>query len=140
MTSTQTPENNLPLLKTDTAGRVFTPTARRKQLLDEFEHSGLSAAKFAALVGVKYSTFAAWRLRLGQSPAETPEAKAPEASPKSVRWLEAVLDQAQTQGGSMASALRLQLPGGAGLEISQASQIPLAAALLAALAQPAQPC
>ena len=52
-----------PVLKTDTKGRVHTPPARREQLLDEFERSGLSGTKFAELAGLKYQTFAAWAAR-----------------------------------------------------------------------------
>ena len=37
--------------------------ARAEALLDEFERSGLSGPKFAALVGIKYQTFAAWSAR-----------------------------------------------------------------------------
>jgi hypothetical protein len=39
------------VLKTDGLGRVKTPVARREQLLEEFERSGLSGIKYAALVG-----------------------------------------------------------------------------------------
>jgi hypothetical protein len=48
-------------LKTDKLGRMQTPVARREQLLDEFERSGLSGKKFAAVVGVKYPTLATWK-------------------------------------------------------------------------------
>ena len=48
------------LLKSDTLGRMRTPIERRNELLAEFERSGLSGKKFAALVGVKYSTFVNW--------------------------------------------------------------------------------
>jgi hypothetical protein len=48
------------IIKTDVLGRVKTPAARREQLLDEFERSGLSGCKFAELAGIKYSTFATW--------------------------------------------------------------------------------
>jgi hypothetical protein len=37
------------IMKTDVLGRVKTPAARREQLLDEFERSGLRGQKFAAL-------------------------------------------------------------------------------------------
>lgn len=40
-------------------GRVRTPPARKEALLDEFERSGLSGARFAALAGIKCPTFAA---------------------------------------------------------------------------------
>ncbi|MES1180505.1 MAG: hypothetical protein ABUL66_01440 [Verrucomicrobiota bacterium] len=37
-----------------------TPQARREQLLDEFERSGVPGLKFAELAGIKYPTFAPW--------------------------------------------------------------------------------
>ena len=133
-------ENDSPLLKSDTRGRVFTPLARREQLLDEFERSGLSGTKFAALVGLKYPTFAAWAQARRQQRGADPHATAPRNPAASVRWLEAVLDQAQGQTPGPATALRVRLPGGAQLEISHAAQVPLAAALLAALEPPARAC
>jgi transposase len=51
------------ILKTDDLGRVRVPRERQEQLLDEFERSGLSGAKFAALCGVNYPSFAGWVLR-----------------------------------------------------------------------------
>ena|SRR5579872_892162 len=48
------------ILKTDSQGWMRTPPARRESLLDEFEQSGLSGAKFAELSGIKYQTFANW--------------------------------------------------------------------------------
>ena len=48
------------VLKQDVLGRVNTPKARREQLLDEFERSGLPGLKFAELAGIKYQTFATW--------------------------------------------------------------------------------
>jgi hypothetical protein len=48
----------LKVLKQDT--RVRVPAPRREALLDEFERSGVSGAKFARLVGIKYPTFAGW--------------------------------------------------------------------------------
>ena len=134
------PENDSPLLKSDTRGRVFTPLARREQLLDEFERSGLSGTKFAALVGLKYPTFAAWAQARRQQRGADPQATAPRNPAASVRWLEAVLDHAQGQTPGPATALRVRLPGGAQLEISHAAQVPLAAALLAALEPPARAC
>lgn len=48
------------VLKTDSRGRVRTPPERRAALLAEFARSGLSATRFAALVGVRHQTFATW--------------------------------------------------------------------------------
>ena len=103
---------------------------RREGLLDEFERSGLSGAKFAALMGLKYPTFAGWvqrrRRQRGSGPA------GPLKSADSLHWLEAVVEQAQ---GSAGVAV-LHLPGGARLEIRDGQQVAVAAALLRALAQP----
>ena len=55
------------VLKSDGAGRVQTPVERQAELVREFERSGLSGPRFAALAGVKYQTFATWRRRHGVS-------------------------------------------------------------------------
>jgi len=129
------------VLKTDGMGRVKTPAARRESLLDEFERSGLSGAKFAALAGIKYQTFAAWahrrrKQRGGGGPAKTPT---PPTDP--VRWLEAVLEPTATNpGSSRTTPVIMQLPGGARLELADVQQVALAAALLRALEHPATPC
>lgn len=121
-----------PILKTDTQGRVRTPAARRDSLLDEFERGGLSAAKFAALAGIKYQTFAAWSLRRRKQGAS----QAPVRSADPVRWLEAVVQEAQAPVAQKTSTVILRLPGGAQLELADAKQVPLAAALLRALESP----
>jgi len=120
------------ILKTDTKGRVQTPTARRERLLDEFERSGLSAAKFAAVVGIKYQTFAAWAARRRKSAT----AKAPDRSTDLVRWLEAVVQEAQAPVTHHAFAVRVRLPGGAQIELANLKQVPLIAALLRSLEKP----
>jgi hypothetical protein len=124
------------VLKTDGLGRVKTPAVRRETLLDEFERSGLSGAKFAALAGIKYQTFAAWahrrrKQRGGGGPAKAP---APLADP--VRWLEAVVEQAQTPDSHHPTVLVLRLPGGVHLEVADEKQAVLAASLVRALTQP----
>jgi hypothetical protein len=50
--------SSVALLKTDVLGRMQTPRDRRDSILAEFDRSGLSAPRFARLVGIKYSTFA----------------------------------------------------------------------------------
>ena len=130
------------LLKMDALGRVRTPAARREQLLDEFERSGMSGVQFAEFVGLKYQTFATWmqhRRRRRKTAAVTqPPVKADAAKP--VRWMEAVLDQAQSPTESNASALVLHLPGGARVELTDAKQVALAAAVVWALGQPPLSC
>jgi len=53
------------VLKQDSRGRIRYTPERREELLAEFEKSSLPGAKFAALIGVKSSTFAGWRTRAG---------------------------------------------------------------------------
>jgi len=120
------------ILKTDTKGRVQTPAARREHLLDEFERSGLSGAKFAALAGIKYQTFAGWSLRRRKHAGT----KAPVKPGESMRWLEAVVEQAQTPNAAKAVSVVLHLPGGARIELADTKQAPLAAALLRSLEPP----
>jgi len=137
MTSTQRPGQ---ILKTDSLARVRTPPARKRELLEEFDRSGLSGAKFAALVGVKYSTFATWAARRKRAqPAEAVSGGKIDGAAK-VRWLEAVIDQAQGHSGKSVPALAVRLGHGACLEVSDFNQIELAAALLRALEKPSPIC
>jgi hypothetical protein len=119
------------IIKTDHLGRMQTSAARRERLLAEFECSGLSAAKFAALAGLKYSTFAAWVHRRRLSPAAEEKGSAKPTDP--VQWLEAVVEQAQPPGPKNPAVLVLQLPGGARVEVADEKQAALAAVLLRSL-------
>jgi hypothetical protein len=47
--------------------RRRTDAAQREQLLAAFERSGLSAAEFARLQGLNYTTFCGWRQRRGHT-------------------------------------------------------------------------
>jgi transposase-like protein len=44
----------------DRRGRVSWPKQRRRELLAEYERSGMSQAAFARRAGVRYPTFAHW--------------------------------------------------------------------------------
>lgn len=122
------------ILKTDTLGRVKTPVVRREEVLDEFERSGLSGKKFAALIGIKYQTFATWaqkrrRQRGATVPPRGMPAKVPVRPGDPVRWLEAVVENKRA-GGSTQGVLVVHLSGGARMEIADAAQAMLAAQLL----------
>jgi hypothetical protein len=125
------------ILKTDSKGRVQTPPERREKLLEEFERSGLSGAKFAVLAGIKYQTFAAWvtRRRKQRGLAHAPTARA-----DPVQWLEAVVGEAKAPASAVAVPLRVRLSMGAWIEISDFDQVNLAAALVRAMDKPATPC
>jgi hypothetical protein len=115
------------VLKTDKRGRVRTPPARREQVLDEFERSGLSGKQFAALVGVKYQTLATWASKRRRARGLTPALK---GSP-GLRLFEAVVEE--DRGNK--SPLVVELAGGARMQINDVQQATLAGALLRTLAQ-----
>jgi hypothetical protein len=130
MTNTTQAEEQV--LKMDLLGRVKTPAARREQLLDEFERSGLTGQKFAEVVGIKYQTFATWAQKRRRQRGAYPAVK----RPKQLRWLEAVVGEAQSSGDKIPLPLVLELPGGAKVQIADAQQAALAAVLLRALEKP----
>ena len=132
MNTTPTDE---PVLKTDVLGRVKTPAARREQVLDEFERSGLSGKKFAELIGVKYQTFATWAQKRRRQSGTYKALKAPTRAVDQVQWLEAVVEQAQAGSGTKHPVI-VQLPGGARVELVDAKQAVLVAALVRALEKP----
>jgi len=107
----------------DTRGRVRTSKEQRRVILDEFERSGMSAARFAKRAGLKYSTLAGWVQRYRRTK--------PLRRGRSLRLLEAVVDS--LPGPATGAPLVLHLPGGVRLELNEAKQVPLAAALLRAL-------
>jgi hypothetical protein len=118
------------VIKADVLGRMRTSAARRESLLNEFEKSGLSAKKFAELSGIKYQTLATWlqkRRKQGQTPVK---------AASTVKWLEAVVREAQGPATRTASVVMLRLPGGAQIELASLEQVPLAAALLRSLESP----
>ena len=133
------------ILKTDARGRVRVPVERREALLDEYEKSGLSAKKFALLVGMKHQTFATWatkrRKQRGVMCAQGSQVQRPaEAVPK-LQWMEAVIEKDAVPTGQRRDFLSVHLPGGARLEIGDSRQVALAAELLRALAaQRELPC
>jgi len=131
---TNTTEADELVLKTDVLGRVKTPRARREQILDEFERSGLRGQKFAALVGIKYQTFATWAQKRRRARGDYAAVKVPAKSTGKVKWLEAVVEQAQNV--DCKNPLVLELPGGARMKIGDTKQVALAAALLRALQPP----
>jgi len=122
------------VLKQDVLGRVKTPKARREELLDEFEQSGLPGLKFAELAGIKYQTFATWAQKRRRQRGDYATGKVKPAKP-SVQWLEAVVASAQNSDRKNFAGLVLHLPGGARLEVADEKQAALAALLLRCLAQ-----
>ena len=113
------------LLKTDVLGRLRITREHRQRLIEEFDRSGTSAARFAQLAGLKYSTFAAWVRRHRRRNLPVGRGHKP------LRLVEAVAVRSKQDSGA---AVRLQLPGGAQLELSSVQQATVVAALIQALA------
>jgi hypothetical protein len=111
------------ILKSDAGGRMVVPLKRQLELVREFERSGLSGPRFAALAGLKYQTFVGWRRRHGLQPAQRRRSIAPQAGGA---WMEAVLTPAE-------GTLVVRLAGGASVEVTHRSQAVLAAQLIQAL-------
>ncbi len=135
-----TPTNTTAPLKCDALGRVCTPRAQREALLDEFERSGLPAARFAKAAGINYQTFATWVQRRRHAGGQYERARLRESS--AVRLVEVALPAAVSMphpAMSTATALELLLPGGARLLLHDASQAELAAHLLRHLNSTASP-
>ena len=119
------------VLKSDALGRVRTPRARREALVEEFEKSGVSAKKFAALVGVNYQTFASWVQARRKARGQEPSAVGP------VRLWEAVVEGDGCEPRELAGApgLWIELPGGSRMSVVSALQLQMAAELVSLLAQ-----
>ena len=126
MTSLNPDEN---LLQADERGRVRVSRDRRDALLEEFEKSGMSGAKFARLAGIKYPTFMYWLKR-----REARESEGATGLPegRSVSFVEAVIDG--SCGRTAPEGLSIELAGGARLRVESPIQLRLAAELLRMLA------
>lgn len=132
------------VLKEDARGRVRVSAERREALLDEFERSGASGAKFALLAGIKYATFANWvvkrrrecgRAGTGAHAADSGDDAVRKAG--AVRLLEAVVDGCgrTEQSAACAQGHLIELPGGSRMLVGYPVQLQLAAELVALVAQ-----
>ena len=137
MTSTTVQDE---VLQQDRRGRVRVPRERREGLLAEFSRSGLSAASFARMAGVKYSTFANWRQRQGKTRGR-PGAGAASvlAGGRPVRLLEAIVEESVTPAAGSSAGLLIELPGGSRLTVDAPTQLAMAAELVSLIAQRRRP-
>jgi hypothetical protein len=116
------------ILKTDRKGRVRVSKQRREDLLDEFERSGLSGAKFAELAGMKYATFANWAARRRQQRTQSVgSGELVRNNGGAVRLVEACVGEVP---GRSPGGLQIDLPGGARLQVGSPLQLQMAAELL----------
>lgn len=135
------------VLKQDARGRIRVSAARRGALLDEFERSGASGAKFARLAGIKYATFANWvqkRRKQRVSVSTVVNASAgvndPVANTGAVRLFEALVEGGSraNQPSASSEGLLIELPGGSRMRIESPVQLEMAAELVALIAQRAR--
>ncbi len=112
------------LIKTDVLGRMHRTPEQREKILDQYERSGLSGAKFAALCGVKYQTFANWLQDRKRQRKADPKRRPQRQAADRVQWLEASV---QPASAAKVSGLVLELPGGVHAQISHPHHITLAA-------------
>lgn len=113
------------LVQTDAKGRLRVSKEQRKAVLAKFEQSGMSAPKFAAVAGIKYSTFAGWLQRCRRAK--------PKAALRRLRLLEAVVDPGHPAERTSERVLSVHLPGQVRIELSSLAQVPLTAELIRAL-------
>ena len=117
------------VLKVDTVGRVRVPRERREQLLREFATSGISARRFAQLVGVNPVTFYSWvqKQRASGTGASVRSAESP------VSFMEAVFACAPAVQTGSEAPLVVHLGGGTRAEVVSRQGVPLLAQLLVEL-------
>jgi hypothetical protein len=125
-------------LKQDTRGRVRVSKERRESLLEEFARSALSAAEFARLAGIKYSTFANWAARRRRQRAATGDGQSgAKGGGPPVRLFEAVVEGRPSAALPTAGlgGLIVELPGGSRVLLGSPAQLPLVAELVVLVAQ-----
>jgi hypothetical protein len=88
MTSTASLLSAAEILKQDNLERVLTPLAKRQEILAAFDGSGMSAARFAAIVGINYSKFCSWVQERNQKQGMVSNLTGAAAKPQ-VEWIEA---------------------------------------------------
>ena len=135
------------VLKQDRLGRVQVPRKRREALLDEFEKSGSSGAKFARLAGIKYPTFANWvqQRRKRGAPEKTKACvrsagNGPSGARDPIRLVEALVEGggAGSRDSAGEQGLLVELPGGSRILVGSPVQLQMAAELVALVAQNAR--
>jgi transposase-like protein len=111
------------IIKSDRTGRTRYSAEYRAEVVEAFEHSGMSGPAFAAQCGIKYPTFAAWVAKARKKPGSEDDGDAGQ------RFL-----LAEVAGPETGSAMRVELPGGAVAHVSSASQAALLGEILKVLA------
>ena len=129
MTSTATLLSAGEILKQDSLGRVRTPLAKRQEVLAAFDGSGMSAARFAAMAGINYSTFSSWVQERNQKQGKESSLTGAAAKPE-VQWIETEIS-CRAEQRSAGAGMEIELLGsGARLRIRDERDAELAAVVL----------
>jgi site-specific recombinase XerC len=115
------------VLKQDSQGRVRVGKERADELIAEYQRSGLTGARFAAQIGVRYRTFWSWLEQRGLT------SKRPRSNPKAPPRL------VEVTFATGARSLVVELPGGGRATIERPEQAILLAALIKAIATDLRP-
>lgn len=122
------------LIKTDCLGRLLIKPEHREALLDKFEQGTLSAQQFAKQHGIKYTTFATWNQKRKRQQDGYPDKVDPKDSQLMNSLTEVVaLSQNVSTASSTSNALNIKLGSKTEFNLSDETQIPLAAKLILAL-------
>ena len=109
-----------------TEKRAWVSGGRRARLLREFAVSGLCAARFAKLVGVKPVTFYAWLRKQKAARTEVPGNQ----HQRPVPLVEAVFDLPSNLRGNPRAPLVVHLCGGSRAEVTSVEGVRLLAQLV----------
>jgi len=129
MTSTASIVSAGEILKQDSLGRVRTPLAKRQEVLAAFDGSGMSAARFAAMAGINYSTFSSWVQERNQKQGKESSLTGAAAKPE-VQWIETEIS-CRAERRSAGAGMEIELLGsGARLRIRDERDAELATVVL----------
>ena len=129
MTSTASIVATGEILNQDILGRVRTPLAKRQEVLAAFDGSGMSAARFAAMAGINYSTFSSWVQERNQKQGKESSLTGAAAKPE-VQWIETEMS-CRAERRSAGAGMEIELLGsGARLRIRDERDAELAAVVL----------
>ena len=130
------------LIKMDCLGRLIVCREHREALLDEFERGAMSGPAFSRHHGIKYQTFASWMQKRRRARRDY-EPLSDAHGPTLTKELRPSLTLAEVTMAplplplrheiSPSQSLKLNLPCGLSLEVSDRLQIPLLLDLIAAL-------
>ena len=129
MTSTASIVSAGEILKQDSLGRVRTPLAKRQEILAAFDGSGVSAARFAAMAGINYSTFSSWVQERNQKQGKESSLTGAASKPE-LQWIETEIS-CGAERRSAGAGMEIELLGsGARLRIRDERDAELAAVVL----------